>query len=977
MTAYAISALSKPHSLHSHILHCYGLMGLFIATLYHHIDPATPSIWLMSGLGLSLTISLLFLYLRYLSHIPKPNIPIKPTCLVQFLLLWIPSAILLIHNPTGYYLITCIISCYLGMISTIITQSHIFTYTDSNQDSLTQQMLAMTSGLLLGILISQICIHTHWISTLCLTLSSMYALSYSFSPRSKPAPQAHYTKTSSQSIQQTLQKLYQQHPARLQLTTLTWFWLHIGWLGTLSFQNAVYLWPFWLIGFILGLYSCAESRHSPLNESAATLLYGLFATASCLLPLAWLNNGISGYSYNIGPISACIFLGTVAAWLVLPAINQLHLEDETEKNHVIHTIVHGLAIVSLWIGSMIAQQIHTQYAIIGLIIFSTALSFCHRKNASKGPLFLFLSSLIRNTMRILYAVDIHGSYPETTDEPTLVIANHTSLLDVGLIGSLFSEKLIYPIHPFWVNTWGIIEIGSLFADIFPMKPSSPHSMKQVIKAIKSGRRCLIFPEGRISNTGNLMKLYEGAAIISEHTKAKVQTIIIQGGMNHISSRDDGRSKRQLFPKIRLGIHHGIDIHTENIPKQNKKAFIARKMFQSLTDTYVSMSKTQHIHQHMQQIQSQYTDRFIVRDNNWNDMISYRTLINQAHRFKKALQHLPAQSLIAIHLPSSCDMAVAMMGCFFGEHIVLPLNPNHSLEQRLSYLKKYQPTAMVSYEITEKDQPITQICEEQNIPILHPNDCHHQVYFWETIHIHTPADKTPAIIFPNTSQEPIVLSHHNICQQAKQLQQLSNILGHDICYNQIGLHEPLGFHMGFMLPLTAGIPTTLPKEPKKSAATIESIYDHRSSVLIVEHDFLEAAKESIYSTHDTSHIRMIFTPQPSQKEELIEHWIKQCKAEIYPVFCPENSACVISMHHPSYHCSEGYGQLLPCSHYGEHCQYQEGPSTEDIHFTHINAPQIAELQYNTQQKIITGRCQKGYQFPTTVTQDILGFIRPTN
>ena len=88
------------------------------------------------------------------------------------------------------------------------------------------------------------------------------------------------------------------------------------------------------------------------------------------------------------------------------------------------------------------------------------------------------------------------------------------------------------------------------------------------------------------------------------------------------------------------------------------------MFQSLTDTYVSLSKTQHIHQHMQQIQSQYTDRFIVRDNNWNDMISYRTLINQAHRFKKALQHLPAQSLIAIHLPSSCDMAVAMMGCFF-------------------------------------------------------------------------------------------------------------------------------------------------------------------------------------------------------------------------------------------------------------------------------------------------------------------------
>ena len=60
---------------------------------------------------------------------------------------------------------------------------------------------------------------------------------------------------------------------------------------------------------------------------------------------------------------------------------------------------------------------------------------------------------------------------------------------------------------------------SLLVNALPVDPTNPLSIRAMIRAVESGSACVIFPEGRITTTGALMKVYEGPAVIAERTGA--------------------------------------------------------------------------------------------------------------------------------------------------------------------------------------------------------------------------------------------------------------------------------------------------------------------------------------------------------------------------------------------------------------------------------------------------------------------------
>jgi acyl-[acyl-carrier-protein]-phospholipid O-acyltransferase / long-chain-fatty-acid--[acyl-carrier-protein] ligase len=82
---------------------------------------------------------------------------------------------------------------------------------------------------------------------------------------------------------------------------------------------------------------------------------------------------------------------------------------------------------------------------------------------------------------------------------------------------------------------------------------NPLSIRAMIRAVEHGSACIIFPEGRITTTGALMKVYEGPAVIAERTKAALVCVRIDGVEFTPFSRLAGRVRRRWFPKIRVCI----------------------------------------------------------------------------------------------------------------------------------------------------------------------------------------------------------------------------------------------------------------------------------------------------------------------------------------------------------------------------------------------------------------------------------------
>lgn len=163
-----------------------------------------------------------------------------------------------------------------------------------------------------------------------------------------------------------------------------------------------------------------------------------------------------------------------------------------------------------------------------------------------------LISLLKVICRIVFRVNVSGIANLPKQGKLLIIANHESFLDGLLLGLFLPIRATFVVHTSVLNHWLFRQFLKL-TPYLAVDPSSPMAMKKVIKLLESGQPVVIFPEGRITLTGSLMKVYDGPGFVAAKTGAMVLPVRIEGAAHSYFSRLKAAHPKKLFPKVNISI----------------------------------------------------------------------------------------------------------------------------------------------------------------------------------------------------------------------------------------------------------------------------------------------------------------------------------------------------------------------------------------------------------------------------------------
>src|ERR1043166_1463426 len=158
-----------------------------------------------------------------------------------------------------------------------------------------------------------------------------------------------------------------------------------------------------------------------------------------------------------------------------------------------------------------------------------------------------MKTFLRFLLRLLYGFHAYNEAALKTPGPVLLLPNHVSWLDwlfllacaEGDWKCVVSERVA---RSSWLHRKIMINRRT-----FPIDNESPYAVKHMAEFLAQGRRLVLFPEGRLSRTGTLMKLFDGTGFLLHKTGAKVITCYLRG-IDRLPTTAHQNFK-QWFPRV--------------------------------------------------------------------------------------------------------------------------------------------------------------------------------------------------------------------------------------------------------------------------------------------------------------------------------------------------------------------------------------------------------------------------------------------
>ncbi len=543
-----------------------------------------------------------------------------------------------------------------------------------------------------------------------------------------------------------------------------------------------------------------------------------------------------------------------------------------------------------------------------------------------------IKRLLRTLLELAYGVEVIGK--ENMPKPgerAVVVVNHVSWLDGLLLAVFLPGKPVFAVHSAVVASWWIKPALKLFR-AFPVDPTNPMSTKAMVKAVREGNTLVIFPEGRITVTGALMKVFDGPGMVADKADAPIIPVRIDGAQYSTFSKLRGKVRVKAFPKITLTVlpPRRFEIKGE-MTARARRAIAGRRLYDEMSNMIFATSETgSTLFQALLDAKDVHGGRAPIVEDIKREPLTYKKLVVGSMALGRAFDPITRQGeAVGVLLPN----VAGVVATFFALQRIGRVPAMLNYTAGLTNLKAACQAADVKTIVTArafiaqgKLEPIVAGLEADGRIFVYLEDVAAGLGAIAKLRaliaarwagrLHrrrrVSADDAAVILFTSGSEglpKGVVLTHRNLLSNCQQLSARIDFNSSDLVLNALPVFHSFGLTGGTLLPILSGIRTLLYPNPLHYRIVPALAYDANATILFGTDTFL-AGYARMAHNYDFYSVRYVFAGAERVRDETRKIWNEKFGVRIFEGYGATEASPVIAVNTPMHFQAGSVGRLLP-------------------------------------------------------------------
>ncbi|WP_420548134.1 acyl-[ACP]--phospholipid O-acyltransferase [Curvivirga sp.] len=741
----------------------------------------------------------------------------------------------------------------------------------------------------------------------------------------------------------------------LSIMGISWFWLvgatflaqfpnlAKGYLGANEEVVTLFLAVF-SIGIAIGSMICHKLLKGEISAQYVPL--GAVGMSIFIIDLYF---AVSGYQPTVGQefIGAYEFIGTLSAIRIIAdlvaiaicaglfivplyAIMQNRSSEQQRSrivaaNNILNAAFMVVGALAATVMLAVNLSVIDVFLILGILNAFVAVYICG----------LLPDAIVKMALKVIlklcYKVEVKGlEHYKTLDEKAVIVVNHVSFLDAVLLAVFLPRKPTFAVDSHVAQSWWIQPFLKI-VDAYPMDPTNPMAIKSLIKAVDDGRHCVIFPEGRITTTGALMKIYEGPGLIADKANAPMVPIRIDGAQYTIFSRLKGTVRRRLFAKITITIQEPrqFEIPAEVFGRERRQ-MASQKLYDVMTTLiFETQNNQQTLFETLLDTKAIHGASSLAVEDIERKPLSYKKLVlGSLVLGRKLKSFLSKGEVTGVLLPNSVGASVVFFALQAFGYVPAMLNFSTGSANLVSACQtgkiKKVLTSRRFIELGKLEDLVDAISEHTELVYL--EDIKQKINFLDKIvgllslpfagEIHKAREvssEDPAVILFTSGSEGVpkgvVLSHQNLLSNRFQLAACVDFNPKDIVFNALPIFHSFGLTGGMLLPILSGIKTFLYPSPLHYRIVPALVYDSNATIMFGTDTFLTGYAK-VAHPYDFYAVRYVFAGAEKVKDETRRVWSEKFGLRILEGYGATETSPVLSTNTAMHFKAGTVGRLMP-------------------------------------------------------------------